>query len=266
MAVRKNLVLGGSGTIGKALVSELTGRGEEVINLDIKNGFDLRGHSLDEYREVDYVWFLAWDVGGAKYLMNPDNAFTLLHNNLSICNHVFSFLKETRIPFMFASTQLVNTDNVYGLTKIVGEEYTRHLNGKIIRFWNVYGWEEPGEKAHVITDLVLQALTKNEISLMTNGEEERQFIHIYDCVRNMVQARDFALNKIDFTNNKWIKIKDIAAIIAQKFNCPIVYGEKKGYENKIDADETHQMLNFNINIADGIDMVINDAKKYLRLI
>ena len=39
---RKNLVLGGSGTIGKPLCNFLTAMGEEVINLDIKNnGVDL---------------------------------------------------------------------------------------------------------------------------------------------------------------------------------------------------------------------------------
>jgi nucleoside-diphosphate-sugar epimerase len=261
----RNLVLGGSGMIGSHLCEHLLQKGETVVNLDLKVDFDLRQMSLDNFRGVDYVWFFAWDVGGAKYIMNHDNSFKLLNNNLKICANVFSFLKETQIPFMFASTQLVNTDNIYGLTKIVGEEYAKLMNGKIVRFWNVYGWEEPGEKSHVITDLVLQGLTKGEIQLMTNGEEERQFIHINDCVKNLFDVRSLNEKVIHFTNNKWIPVKEAAQIIAHKLNCKLILGDCKGYENKLDADETHKLLQFNTTLEKGIDNVIVKAREYLKI-
>ena len=96
MGATKNLVLGGSGTIGTALCRHLSGLGETVINLDLKNGFDLRTQSLDEYVGVDYVWFLAWEVGGAKYLSNPANQYRILSDNSQICSRVFSFLEKER--------------------------------------------------------------------------------------------------------------------------------------------------------------------------
>ena len=260
----KNLVLGGSGMIGSHLCEHLISIGETVINLDLKEGNDLRILNLSIFENIDYVWFLAWDVGGAKYIMNPDNYFSLLHNNMKICNNVFEYLKQTKIPFTFASTQLVNTDNVYGLSKIVGEEYTRLLGGQTVRFWNVYGWEEPGEKSHVITDLVLQGLAKGKIHLMTTGEEERQFIHISDCVKNLVALRNNKERVIHFTNGKWYSIKEVATIIANKLNCELSLGNVKGYNNKLEADDTVKLLKFDKILEEGLQQVIETAKLYLK--
>ncbi|MDP4267864.1 MAG: NAD-dependent epimerase/dehydratase family protein, partial [Bacteroidota bacterium] len=147
MANRRNLVLGGSGTIGTELCKSLIKQGEEVINLDLKNGFDLRFMDLMPYKNVDYLWFLAWEVGGAKYIYNNNNLYDIINNNSLICHNIFSFLKKTKIPFLFTSSQLASSDNTYGITKLLGEEWTKILGGKTVRFWNVYGWEEPSEKS-----------------------------------------------------------------------------------------------------------------------
>ena len=173
MGIKTNLVLGGSGTIGSALCNHLEKKGEKVVNLDLKTGFDIRFHSLEPFKKVDYVWFLAWEVGGAKFLTKDSNLINIIHNNTILCEKVFSFLNDTHIPFMFTSSQLATTETPYGITKLLGEKWTQILNGQTVRFWNVYGWEEPGERSHVIPDLILQALTKKSIYLMTNGQEER---------------------------------------------------------------------------------------------
>ncbi len=262
MGVTKNLVLGGSGTIGTALCKHLKQIGEEVINLDLKNDFDLRKDDLTPYKNVDYVWFLAWDVGGAKYLNNKENFYNIINNNTLITQRAFSFLKSYEIPFMFTSSQLATSDNIYGLTKLMGEEWTKLLGGQLVKLWNVYGWEEPGEKSHVITDMILKALTKNKIELLTNGEEERQFIYINDCVKNMIAIRRKKESDIDLTNNDWKKIIDMANIIGKKLNVPVFAGEKNGYNNKLTAKQ-NTFLHFEIPIEKGIDLVISEAKKYL---
>ena len=171
----RNLVLGGSGMIGSHLCQYLLSKGEEVVSLDLTTEFDLRKDDLTPYRNVDFVWFLAWEVGGSKFLTDQNNFISIIKNNTQICANVFQFLEDTKIPFLFASTQLAAPDNVYGVTKLLGENWTKALGGKIVRFWNVYGWEDPGERSHVITDMVLNALSKKHIQLLTTGEEERQF-------------------------------------------------------------------------------------------
>lgn len=265
MAIRKNLVLGGSGTIGSALCKELKKQGEEVINLDLKIGFDLRTLNLFNYKNVDYVWFLAWEVGGAKFLYNQDNQLKIIQNNTKICENVFSFLKSTQIPFMFASSQLASYDNAYGVTKKLGEQWTRIINGSIVRFWNVYGWEIPGEKSHIIPDLIVRSLQKQHIKLLTNGEEERQFIFMEDTVKNLILMREMGLKEVDMTNNNWIKIKELAKIITSKIGTSLELGEDQGYSIKIEANKTANKFQFSTTLEEGIDKIILKAQEYLKI-
>lgn len=263
MATRRNLVLGGSGTIGSALCMHLESIGEEVINLDLKEGFDLRVENLYLYKDVDYVWFLAWDVGGAKYLTNEKHMFNIIRNNTILCQQVFSFLENSGLPFMFASSQLAAPDTPYGVTKLLGEEWARLLNGQIVRFWNVYGWEEPGEKSHVIPDLIIKGLRDGEVSLMTDGQEERQFIYMDDCVRNMISIRESGTTRVDITDGNWMKIERIANEIGAKLKVPVRLGKQRGYSVKIDPKFQHH-LEFPTSLDEGIGQMIEKAKSYLK--
>lgn len=263
MGVKRNLVLGGSGTIGTALCSHLKDIGEEVINLDIKDGFDIRIENLYSHSKVDYIWFLAWDVGGAKYLTNEKHMLNIIRNNTIICQQVFSFIENTKIPFMFASSQLAAPDTPYGVTKLLGEEWARQLQGQIVSFWNVYGWEEPGEKSHVIPDLIIKGLTEKKIELITDGQEERQFIYMDDCVRNMIDIRRSGATRVDITDGHWVKIEKIANIIGEKLKVPVKLGRKKGYSVKVEPEFSHH-LQFDIELSGGLDLIIEKAKAYLK--
>ncbi len=265
MGITKNLVLGGSGAIGSALCRHLLSKKEAVINLDIKDGFDLRKESLDNYKNVDFVWFLAWEVGGAKYLHAKKNQLNIIRNNTLICQNVFTFLEQTGIPFMFTSSQLAANDNTYGMTKLLGEYWTNLLQGQIARFWNVYGWEEPGERSHVIPDLILQGITKKEISLFTSGEEERQFIFMDDCVKNLCLARESKLKNVHLTNGEWLKIKDIAHTIGNILNIPVSFGNEAGYQNKIEPDNSYKDFKWNTSLEQGIRIIIDKTYQHLKV-
>ncbi|WP_317899501.1 NAD-dependent epimerase/dehydratase family protein [Aurantibacillus circumpalustris] len=261
MAIRKNLVLGGAGTIGTALCNYLKSINEEVISLDLKTGFDVRTDNLDAYKDVDYVWFLAWEVGGAKYLGNENYLLDIIRNNTTICEKVFQFLESTKLPFMFASSQLAGPDTPYGVTKLLGEEWSRILNGQICRFWNVYGWEEPGEKSHVIPDLIQQALINKKIELLTDGQEQRQFIYMDDCVENMIAIRNAGATRVDITNGNWVTIEQMASQIAALHNVPMKLGNKKGYSNKIEPISTYPLV-FKTDFKTGIKNISEKSKKF----
>lgn len=262
MAIRKNLVLGGEGTIGTALCKYLKSVGEEVISLDIKSGVDVTRDNLTKHKEVDYVWFLAWEVGGAKYLGNEKYLIDIIKKNTIICEKVFQFLEDTALPFMFASSQLAAADTPYGVTKLLGEEWTRILKGQICRFWNVYGWEEPGEKSHVIPDLIRQALMNGKIELLTDGQEQRQFIYMDDCVENMVAIRNAGATRVDITNQQWVTIEHVASQIAAIHKVPLKLGSKKGYSNKIEPVSTYP-LHFKTDLKTGLQLISEKAKAYI---
>jgi nucleoside-diphosphate-sugar epimerase len=220
----KILVLGSEGVIGSPLCTLLEKQNHEVVRWDIKltNAHDL-SNSLNVYRlksvidESDFVFFLAYDVGGAKYIWDVDLDFVNRNNMIMI--NTFNLLENKK--FIFASSTMFNMDNVYGTLKYMGEHYTRKLGGISARFWNVYGPEEVSEKSHVITDMIHKFETKGYIDLMTDGEEERQFLHTDDCAKclsiimNNYDEIGENVESVDVTSFESTRIIDVAKYICE---------------------------------------------------
>lgn len=263
MAVKKNLVLGGAGLIGRALCSRLESEGQEVTSLDLRTGFDLRKDSLEPYSNFDFVWFLAWDVGGSKYLMNSYCQQDILLNNARICERVFDFLYGTKTGFLFTTSQLSGSDNAYGITKMLGEYWTRQIGGKLARLWNVYSWEPPGIRSHVIPDLVMMALNKKAIHLQTSGQERRQFIFDADCADALVQLRNVDTSYADITAPPWVTIEGVANEIGRQLNVPISTGKTIGYDRIVNPDKPLAGWHPNITLEEGISRVISKAKEFI---
>ncbi|MFA6049694.1 MAG: NAD(P)-dependent oxidoreductase [Candidatus Paceibacterota bacterium] len=231
----KYLVLGSAGQIGAPLCKFLKKKGHQVIEVDIVNDDihqDLRtaaepgDYKNWPYRieEADFVFFLAFDVGGARYLDKYQHTTDFIQNNVKIMSNVFPFLQHYKKPFVFASSQMSNmTNSPYGVAKLLGETYTKSLGGLTVKFWNIYGPEHDLEKSHVITDLILMARDKKEIVLRTTGQEERQFVHVEDCCECLYEVsqnyntipRDKNLHVASFD---WVKIEDVAKIIHKEMN------------------------------------------------
>jgi nucleoside-diphosphate-sugar epimerase len=104
----------------------------------------------------------------------------------------------------------------------VGECYTRALHGRIARFWNVYGVERDLRKAHVITDFLLQAKNRGVIEMLTDGREQRQFLHVDDCCECLAYLserhdripRD---QELHITTFQWHTIRDVAQCVARLY-------------------------------------------------
>lgn len=219
----KILILGSEGTIGSALCKHLKKCGHTVIHWDIKisREHDLSndtntGRLKDIVDASDFIFFLAYDVGGAKYIWDVDVDF--INRNTKIMLNTFNLLKSKQ--FIFASSTMYNMNNPYGALKNLGEHYTEVLQGLSVRFWNVYGKEEVSSKSHVITDMIHKWKTKGHIDLITDGEEERQFLHTDDCavcltaIMNSYEDIIKTEKSVDITSFEWVKIKDVAKLIS----------------------------------------------------
>lgn len=262
----KVLVLGSRGIVGKGLVCALRSSGHEVVEWDIKIDpmYDLRREECVPYlrrivNACDFTFFLAYDVGGAKYLTKPSTEF--LDNNVRMMRNTFSALNEA--SFVFASTQMWNMDHPYGTLKHLGEHYTRLLGGVSVRLWNVYGPEEVSEKSHVIADFIHKFKATAKIELMTNGQEVRQFLHTDDCGRCLVAlAENFeeiakTRHHVDVSSFEWITILDLARMITpnsfvRSFSDPT---------HTLREDPDRFMLNYwkpRITLKEGIDLMIDE--------
>ena len=185
---RKILVLGSGGQVGAYLTDYLSRMGNEVLEFDITNGSDQdmtvipNGELEAKIYMADFVYFLAFDVGGSHYLKKYQHTFKFIDNNTRLMANAFGLIEKYKKPFVFASSQMSNMSySPYGVLKRVGELYTRSLGGLIVKFWNVYGIEKDMNKAHVITDFIRKGFESGVIDMMTDGTEAREFLYAEDC-------------------------------------------------------------------------------------
>jgi len=226
----KVLILGSSGQIGAYLTEYLRNKGHLVNEFDVVNGPEqdmtiIPNKNLENnIKDSDFVFFLAFDVGGSRYLKKYQHTFQFIDNNSRLMANAFGLLKKYNKKFIFASSQMSNMSySPYGVLKNVGELYTKSLNGLIVKFWNVYGIEKDYDKAHVITDFIRKGFDTGLINMLTDGQEEREFLYAEDCCEAleiiMQNYNDFTPeDNLHITSFHATKIIDIANIICGQFN------------------------------------------------
>jgi nucleoside-diphosphate-sugar epimerase len=234
-----HLVLGSAGQIGSHLVEYLKTQGEKVYEIDILNNEweDLRIQNnmvLDEYLlEADIVYFLAFDVGGAKYLEQYQDTSEFIMNNMRIMSNTFDAIQQSGTPFIFASSQMAEMSySSYGMLKALGEKVTKDLGGLLVKFWNVYGKEHDEEKSHVITDFIKMAKHDGVIKMRTDGTESRQFLYADDaCEALLTLAKKYKKLKKNkeycITSFEWNKVYEIAEVLDVLSSCEIIPADRK---------------------------------------
>lgn len=222
-------VLGSSGQIGAYLSEYLSKKGHIVREFDVVNGeHQDMTHIPNVYlrnaiMESDFVFFLAFDVGGSRYLKKYQNTFDFVNNNTRLMANAFGLLQEYDKPFVFASSQMSNMSySPYGTLKRVGELYTESLGGLIVKFWNVYGIEKDHDKAHVITDFIRKGFEEGDFEMMTDGEESRQFLYAEDCCEGLEAVMKnydnfYSDDPLHITNFDYTSIREVAIIIENEF-------------------------------------------------
>ena len=278
----KVTILGSSGQIGAYLTEYLRKKGHEVTEFDkhhdekedmtVIPNIKLHGAIMN----ADFVFFLAFDVGGSHYLKKYQHTFKFLDNNARMMVNAFEFIAKYKKPFVFASSQMSNMSySPYGVMKRVGELSTKSLNGLIVKFWNVYGIETDMEKAHVITDFIVKGFETGTIDMMTDGTEEREFLYAEDCCEAletvMLQYSEFTSdNELHITSGVSTSILAIGGQIQTLFKS---IGKKVKITPAASKDEVQKDAR-NIpdpyirkwwqpktSIADGIEKVFTEMKK-----
>lgn len=265
--MKTSLVIGSDGFIGTPFCLFLEAKGEKVIRFDIKHdkNEDARFAKLP-LTHVDTVYFLAWDVGGSKYLYESKLQKNQLEWNLQLMKNVFDQLEKAKKDFLFVSSQLSEeVDTVYGVTKRLGEVWTGLLGGTCVRVWNAYGnMEEENIKSHVISDFIFQAIKTKKIMMMTNGLERRQFTHI----TNLSNAFYMALNAknrrqttYDASSYEWVRIVDIAHMVADLTGARVLPGSKTGHD-PIASPNCGRVPGWlpTVELRDGIRAMVEEAK------
>ena len=278
----KVLNLGSSGQIGAYLTEYLRNKGHEVIEYDKNLGARYNLTAIPStwlescIKQADFVFFLAFDVGGSRYLKKYQHTFDFINNNTRLMANVFGLLEKYNKRFVFASSQMSNMSySPYGVMKRVGELYTTSLKGLIVKFWNVYGIEKDMDKAHVITDFIKKGFEQGDFEMMTDGTEERQFLYAEDCCEAletiMENYTDFKPeDPLHITSFHTTSIKEVAAIIMGQFNLigkPIKINPGLA-KDSVQMDKRNEANSYimdwwlpQTNMQDGIKAVFDEMKK-----
>jgi len=273
---QKVLVLGSRGQIGISLCQKLKDAGHKVVELDlvIDPAHDLRLIASPEINEAfqcaDFAFFLAYDVGGSRYLQRYQESLDFVLNNTKIMTNVFELLKNYSIPFIFASSQMSNMSfSAYGALKSVGEHFTKALGGLVVKFWNVYGFEPDKTKAHVITDFVDSALNTRQIVMLTDGKETREFLYVDDCSNALLLLMEKSRNSTEFqsfdiTSFQRSTILEVANEVAAQIGAIVIPGTRQDTVQKNQENTPDQkILQFwkpQIDLRTGISKIIEKSR------
>jgi len=220
------LVTGGAGFIGSNLVDELINLGHEVVVIDNESSdsheeffwnskavnykFDIRDYENTRalYNNIDFVFHIAAESKIQSAINNPINAVSI--NSVGTAT-VLQCSKESGVKrVIYSSTSsgygrnpIPNIEiqpddclNPYAVSKVNGEKlckmYTELFNLPtiIFRYFNVYGERQPakGQYAPVIGLFIKQKNDKKALTIVGDGEQRRDFIHVSDVVRANILA------------------------------------------------------------------------------
>ena len=248
------LVLGSGGLVGRAVMTWLHDNGYQTLEVKNRKHIDLRTPgALDVFNksQISYCIFLACEVGGSKFIESSeqDIQVNIINSNLRIYQTVFPWLTERRIPFIFTSSYLQGTENSYGAVKRLGEVWIHSLGGlgKILRLWNVYGAEQVGLKSHVLSDWAHQCAQNGSAHSLTDGREERQFVHVNDtasaCGVGMEHHDELDMVS-DVSSGEWVDMHQVAAALAAASDggCSVHFAERAaGYRARLSAQLTGRL-------------------------
>ena len=222
----KSLVTGGAGFIGSNLIDTLLGIGHTVVCVDNESSDahdkpywnndsvnirgDIRDYNLmsSAMKGVDFVFHLAAEARIQPSIENPINAVSI--NDLGTAT-VLQCARENQVKkVMFSSTsaaygrndspnvetQYPDPLNPYSVTKLNGENlckmYTQlfGLRTVIFRYFNVYGPRQPvrGQYAPVLGIFKRQKDAGEELTIVGDGNQRRDFVHVEDVARANVMA------------------------------------------------------------------------------
>jgi len=253
-----NLITGGAGFLGSHLIDKLMEKGEEVICLDNfftgtkknliqwlgNSSFELIRHDITKpiTLEVDKIWHLACPASPIHYQFNPiktaKTSFLGTYNMLGMA-------KRVGAKFLLASTSEIYGDpevhpqpesyrgnvNPIGIRSCYDEgkriaetlsfDYKRahNLDIRVARIFNTYGPRMLPNDGRVVSNLIMQGLKNESMTLYGDGQQTRSFCYVDDLINGLIKLMNANTNgPINLGNPKEITILELAKIISKKLN------------------------------------------------
>ncbi len=249
---KKILVTGGAGFLGSHLIDKLIQRGDDVVCLDnlytgsknnIKQHLDSKNFEFLLHDivnpiniDIDEIYNLACPASPPHYQYDPvHTSKTSVYGAINM----LELAKKNNIKIMQASTSEVYGDpeehpqkegywghvNPVGLRSCYDEgkrcaetlffDYNRQYQVKIkvVRIFNTYGPRMDPKDGRVVSNLIMQALKNEPITLYGDGSQTRSFCYVNDLINaflNTMDTNDSFNGPMNLGNPNELSINDLA--------------------------------------------------------
>ena len=283
----KIIVTGGAGFIGSHLVDNLIEKGHEVHIIDktpkhinskaILHVEDIANVGnpvfLNTFQGADYVFHLAAETSVEASMTNPyDYHINNITGTLNVLYYagVFSSIKKvifSSSSAIYGEPQYTPIDekhpivplSPYALSKSVGEQYctlfnniltTDNLDIICLRYFNVYGdrMNDKDQYKSVISVFKEQKSKNLPLTIVNDGEQKRDFVHVKDIVEANILASLYEgkYNTFNVGTGEGYSINQIADMFG---------GEKKYGDKRLEP-------RFSISDSSLIQKELNWESKY----
>lgn len=261
--MKKALVCGAGGFIGGHLVNRLKSEGYWVRGVDIKEN-EYNNNNSDEFvlgdlrdpnvanevvtDDLDEIYQLAADMGGAGFVFTGTNDAAIMHNSV-LCNlNILDAAKSKGVRRIFYSSSAciypeynqmdpnnpkcseesaypAAPDSEYGWEKLFSERlfltYQKNhgIEARIARFHNIFGpqgtWNGGREKAPAaVCRKVAMANDGESIEIWGDGKQTRSFLIVEECVEGIrrLMESDFS-GPVNIGSEEMISLNDFAKMV-----------------------------------------------------
>jgi GDP-D-mannose 3', 5'-epimerase len=275
----KNIIVcGGGGFIGSHLVKILKEQGHWVCVCDVKypdfsespaDRFvlgDLRNPEVCDSlfdRQIDEVFQLAADMGGAGYIFTGEHDAKVMHNSSLVNLNMVERCYKNNVNRVFYSSSAcvypeynqldpdnpnctedsaypAAPDSEYGWEKLFSERlylsYMRNhgLDVKIVRYHNIFGvegtWDGGREKAPAaLCRKVAEAKDGGTIEVWGDGLQTRSFLYIDECIEgSLILMNSDEHGPLNVGSDEMVSINNFAKMIIDISGKDITIDNKTG--------------------------------------
>jgi GDP-D-mannose 3',5'-epimerase len=260
--MKKVVILGGGGFIGGHLAKRLKEEGNHVRICDIKKHEyfahedichefilgDLTDPNVVKLvieEDVDEVYQLAADMGGALYIFTGENDANVMYNSATINLNVVHECVRKKVKKVFYSSSAcmypehnqldplnpnceessaypANPDSEYGWEKLFSERlylaFNRNygLDVRVARFHNIFGpqgtWNGGREKSPAaMCRKAAETKENGTIEVWGDGQQTRSFLYVDECVDAVLKLMesDF-LGPVNIGSEEMVTINELA--------------------------------------------------------
>jgi len=246
---------------------------------------------LEINEKIDEIYNLASAASPVHYQGNHAVLTTL--SNVVGSNNLLNLAKVNNSKILFTSTSEVYGDplkhpqkeehwgnvNPIGVRSCYDEAkrcaeslfFSYHriygIRIKIVRIFNTYGVNMNPSDGRVVSNLIIQALKNQDLTVYGDGSQTRSFCYVDDMTGALIKAmntKDDFLGPVNLGNPDEISINELAQIIRSKINpkLNIIYKnipKDDPSRRKPDISLAKKMLDWapKISLKDGLDKTIN---------